>query len=511
MDQHDLNLHKEEREKKKQISWLTSVKLKYVKLGYWDASRHFVWFVALPVLFVAIASLGLGRHDLHRLCEALHYHLANLLACTAAMVFAATLYAFSRPTPVYLIDFACYKPPDELKCSRDRFIQASRSTGRFTQESIDFQRKIVDRSGLGDETYLPPVVFMAEPRGSMALAREETEMVMFSAVEELLDKTQIKAKEVGILIVNCSLFVPTPSLSAAIVRRFGMRGNIQSYNLGGMGCSAGVIAVALARDLLQVHPETLAMVVSTESCTLNWYHGNDRAKLLPNCIFRMGGAALLLATAASATSSRRIKPKYELVHAVRTHKGASDESYQCVFQDEDSSGTIGVNLSKDLMAQAGDALKTNITTLGPLILPVSEQLCFFATLVARKLLGNRKIKPYIPDFKLAVEHFCIHAGGRAVLDAIQHNLGLSARHLEPSRMTLHRFGNTSSSSLWYELGYAEAKGRVRRGHRVWQIAFGSGFKCNSAVWVALRDVEPRGPGAWSDCIDRYPVPVVAFD
>ncbi|KAJ0041095.1 hypothetical protein Pint_27504 [Pistacia integerrima] len=26
-----------------------------------------------------------------------------------------------------------------------------------------------------------------------------------------------------------------------------------------------------------------------------------------------------------------------------------------------------------------------------------------------------KIKPYIPDFKLAFEHFCIHAGGRAVL------------------------------------------------------------------------------------------------
>ena len=29
---------------------------------------------------------------------------------------------------------------------------------------------------------------------------------------------------------------------------------------------------------------------------------------------------------------------------------------------------------------------------------------------------------------------------------------------------------------------------VRRGDRVWQIAFGSGFKCNSAVWRALRNV-----------------------
>lgn len=57
-------------------------------------------------------------------------------------------------------------------------------------------------------------------------------------------------------------------------------------------------------------------------------------------------------------------------------------------------------------------------------------------------------------------------------------------------MTLYRFGNTSSSSLYYELAYAEAKGRIRRRDRLWQIAFGSGFKCNSAVWKALRTIKP---------------------
>ncbi|KAH9319506.1 hypothetical protein KI387_021275, partial [Taxus chinensis] len=63
---------------------------------------------------------------------------------------------------------------------------------------------------------------------------------------------------------------------------------------------------------------------------------------------------------------------------------------------------------------------------------------FFATLVVRKLFMV-KIKPYIPDFKLAFEHFCIHAGGRAVLDELEKNFQLSEWHMEPSRMTLYRF------------------------------------------------------------------------
>ncbi|CAI0465669.1 unnamed protein product [Linum tenue] len=312
------------------------------------------------------------------------------------------------------------------------------------------------------------------PNPNMDMARKEAEAVMFTAIDELLEKTGVKAKDIGILI----------------------RGNVMSYNLGGMGCSAGLISIDLAKQLLQVHPNSYALVVSMENITLNWYFGNDRSMLVSNCLFRMGGAAILL----SNRSSDRRRSKYQLIHTVRTHKGADDRSYSCVFQKEDDTGRVGVSLSKDLMAVAGEALKTNITTLGPLVLPMSEQLLFFVTLVARKVFQVKKIKPYIPDFKLAFEHFCIHE--------LEKNLELTDWHMEPSRMTLHRFGNTSSSSLWYELAYSEAKGRIRRGDRTWQIAFGSGFKCNSAVWRALRTVDPaKEKNPWMDEIGEYPVHV----
>lgn len=59
----------------------------------------------------------------------------------------------------------------------------------------------------------------------------------------------------------------------------------------------------------------------------------------------------------------------------------------------------------------------------------------------------------------------------------------------------------------YELNYIESKGQMRRGNRVWQIGFGSGFKCNSAIWKCLRTVKTPVDGPWEECVDRYPVDI----
>ncbi|XP_022961175.1 3-ketoacyl-CoA synthase 11 [Cucurbita moschata] len=481
-----------------------SVKLKYVKLGYHYLITHGMYLFLSPLVVVIAAQLStFSLQDLREVWGHLQYNLVSVILCSTLLVFLSTLYFLTRPRPVYLVNFSCYKPDEARKCTKKIFMDQSQMTGTFTEENLQFQRKILERSGLGDSTYLPEAVLNIPPNPSMAEARKEAEIVMFGAIDELLAKTSVKPKDIGILIVNCSLFNPTPSLSAMVINHYKLRGNIVSYNLGGMGCSAGLISIDLAKQLLQVHPNSYALVISMENITLNWYFGNDRSKLVSNCLFRMGGAAILL----SNRRSERRRSKYQLVHTVRTHKGADDKCFSCVTQEEDSTGKIGVTLSKDLMAVAGDALKTNITTLGPLVLPMSEQLLFFGTLVGKKLF-KMKIKPYIPDFKLAFEHFCIHAGGRAVLDELEKNLQLSDWHMEPSRMTLYRFGNTSSSSLWYELAYTEGKGRMKKGDRTWQIAFGSGFKCNSAVWKALRTINPakeRSP--WMNEIDQFPVNV----
>ncbi|KAL1367096.1 hypothetical protein HN51_021170 [Arachis hypogaea] len=507
--------------RRKLPDFLQSVKLKYVKLGLLGygyslniTTIFIIIFVMVP-LFISFSSspfLQLKDLNLDKLLE----FWSNLIAQPPVLAldkliqlvapplffFLLAFYLAKRSKPVYLVDFACYKPEEERKISVESFLNMSEESGEFQHETLQFQRRISSRAGLGDETYLPRGVMSRPPRLCMEEARAEAEAVMFGALDALFAKTGVNPRDIDIVVVNCSLFNPTPSLSAMIVNHYKLRTNVKTYNLGGMGCSAGLISIDMAKDLLRANPNSYAIVVSTENITLNWYFGNDRSMLLCNCIFRMGGAAVLL----SNKPSDRSRSKYQLVHTVRTHKGADDKNYNCVYQKEDQNGKVGVCLAKELMAVAGDALKTNITTLGPMVLPFSEQFMFLVSLIRKKM--GAKVKPYIPNFKYAFEHFCIHAGGRAVLDELQKNLSLEEWHMEPSRMTLHRFGNTSSSSLWYELAYTEAKGRVQKGDRVWQIAFGSGFKCNSAVWKALRVInleqDWRG-NPWDDSIDKYPV------
>ncbi|KAJ4958262.1 hypothetical protein NE237_025373 [Protea cynaroides] len=460
-------------------------------------------FISPLVELIAAKISIFSMQDFLDLWDFLRFNHDSVVVCSTLLVFIFALYFLTRPRPVYLVNFSCYKPEDARKCTRKFYMERSTALGCFTKENLDFQRKILERSGFGESTYIPEAVVSAPPNPCMVEARKEAEAVMFGAIDELFAKTKVKPRSIGIVIVNCSLFNPTPSLSAMVINRYKLRGNIISYNLGGMGCSAGLISIDLAKHLLQVHPNTYALVISMENLTLNCYFGNDRSMLLSNCLFRMGGAAILL----SNKRADRRRSKYQLIHTVRTHKGADDECFSCVTQKEDPTGRVGVSLSKELMTVAGDALKANITSLGPLVLPMSEQLLFLATLIGRKHF-KMKIKPYIPNFKLAFEHFCIHAGGRAVLDELEKHLQLTEWHMEPSRMTLYRFGNTSSSSLWYELAYTEAKGRIKKGDRAWQIAFGSGFKCNSAVWKALKTVNPAmEQSPWIDEIDQFPVNV----
>lgn len=332
-------------------------------------------------------------------------------------IIAACVYWLLSVKPsVYCMDYAVYTPPAEWAVTQDELCEIMRRIGVYSEDSLAFMRRMLERSGTGERTAWPgSVVCLIRPElkrengyvlpataaashydgdgcdtgkgrckgaapaaalasdsssacgsdrdataagpasaasasagGSLVdfsidAARANAERVTFSVVADVLAKTKTRPRDIDFLIVNCSLFCPTPSLCSSITRHFGMRSDIRSYNLGGMGCSAGVISIDLARQLLQNKPGSRALVVSFEDISQQLYTGNTRSMLLQNTLFRVGGSAVLL-------SNRPVdgfRAKYRLLHTVRV-QDTSEAAHRCVYQRKDEDGRMGIELSKDI-------------------------------------------------------------------------------------------------------------------------------------------------------------------
>ncbi|KAG2401509.1 3-ketoacyl-CoA synthase [Vigna angularis] len=327
-----------------------------------------------------------------------------LLPCFLLLCFLLKHF-LSKPSPIYLVDFSCLKPPTHCRVPFSAFVENASLWEVFDSESIAFMDKILHSSGQSEETYLPPALHYIPPKTHHTESIKEVQMVLFPIVDDLLAKTNVSPLDIDILIINCK---------------------------------------------------------------------------------------------AKKTA------KYRLVTTRRTQRAFDDKAYFSAFREEDSEGKLGVTLKRDLLNVAGETLRANISILGCEILPLSEKFRCGVSLIKKKFIKSEGT--YVPNFKTVIQHFCLPCSGRPVIREIGKGLKLSERDIEPALMTLHRFGNQSSSSLWYELAYLEAKERVHKGDKVWQLGMGSGPKCNSVVFKCIRPIVGEyNKGPWADCIHGYPI------
>ncbi|CAF2283409.1 hypothetical protein BRARA_D01714 [Brassica rapa] len=415
----------------------------------------------------------------------------------------------------YILDYQCHKPSDDRMVSTQFSGEIIHRNKNLGLNEYKFLLKAIVSSGIGEQTYAPRLVFEGrEERPSLQDGISEMEDFYVESIGKLLERQKISPKEIDILVVNVSMLSTMPSLASRIINHYKMREDVKVFNLTGMGCSASLISVDIVKNIFKSYANKLALIATSESLGPNWYSGNNRSMILANCLFRSGGCAILLTN----KRSLRKKAMFRLKCMVRTHHGAREDSYNCCIQSEDEQGRVGFYLGKNLPKAATRAFVDNLKVITPKILPVTELFRFMLKLLIKKIKmhqnpskASMNLPPGTPikagiNFKTGIEHFCIHTGGKAVIDGIGHSLDLSEYDIEPARMTLHRFGNTSASSLWYVLAYMEAKKRLKRGDRVFMISFGAGFKCNSCVWEVVRDLTVGGSkgNVWNHCIDDYP-------
>jgi hypothetical protein len=202
-----------------------------------------LWYLIIAVLLIQIASL-LHSHSFDfksfwstevvtlELGKGEFFYLGWK---TLALVAILGWVWYRSDKPVYLIDFTCFEPPRCWRVTSAETVNILKSQGCFTEDSMKFMEKILSQSGVGDETAWPPTVSAnVSESATIENARRESETVMFDCVRKLLKRTNTKAKDIDILVINCSLFSPTPSLCSMVINEFGMRSDVSSYNLSGM-------------------------------------------------------------------------------------------------------------------------------------------------------------------------------------------------------------------------------------------------------------------------------------
>ncbi|GFH15283.1 predicted protein [Haematococcus lacustris] len=224
----------------------------------------------------------------------------------------------------------------------------------------------------------------------------EAKLVLVGAFEGLLAKTGLAPADIDILVTTCSIYCPTPSLASMLINHFKMRPGIQSYSLNGMGCANGVVAINLIRDLLQAHPNSNAVFLTTEITTPAFYRGKDKSRLVTNVLFRMGASAMLF------SNKRRWagRAKYRLLHCIRTHTGARDTAYRCIAYGPDDEGHNGVSLGVNVVDEASHALTNAMTRVAPHILSWGQILAYLLN-TGHKQLAKLAGLPRPPTFKPA--------------------------------------------------------------------------------------------------------------
>lgn len=239
--------------------YMKPLKGNYLKLVFHHVVSNAIFLCMPPLLALLLPRLSAASLASPQLSP------HSAAAGSTLLGLAAALYLLRLPRPVYLVDFACFKGSAAYVGSRVTILAKFTGGGTFTEETVAFQRKMLERSGISDEAYIPASLLCDPPDMCYRTAQEEAETVIFGAVDEVFRNTGVAARDVGVLVTNCSLHNPTPTYADMIVQRYKMSPDVITYNLAGMGCSAGLISIDLVRRLLQVYPNQSFLSITSKS------------------------------------------------------------------------------------------------------------------------------------------------------------------------------------------------------------------------------------------------------
>lgn len=213
---------------------------------------------------------------------------------------------------------------------------------------------------------------------------------------------------VGTLVTVTCTQAAAPGLDRPILTHTPIPQNVHRWNLGFMGCSAGLAGIRL------VHQGSLtrgdALVAACELCSLHFQYTDDLDQMTANLLFADGAAAMLLSSMPSAV---------RIVDCRCVSVPALADQMVWLAGDHGLKLRLSQDLPETLAARLPDAVD--------------------------HFLDDNAIS------RESVQHWLVHPGGPQILDSVEQSLQLPADSLRLSRDVFRRLGNMSSPTIFFIL------------------------------------------------------------
>ncbi len=268
------------------------------------------------------------------------------------------------------------------------------------------------------------------------------------AVAGALKRAGLEPRDVDYLCCVTSTGLMTPGFSALLLKQLGMRTDTSRLDVVGMGCNAGLNAMAPLVSWAETHPGHIAVMVCIEICSAAYAFDATMRTSVVNSLFGDGAAAIVVSTDPDVgldgfgpeilhTRSHIIP---EAIEAMRFDWDSQHERYS-FYLDPEVPYVVGANIEQ---------------ALGQLLDGTG--------------LGRGDIT-----------HWLIHSGGKKVIDSLRVNINLSRHDVRHTLGVLRDYGNVSSGSFLFSYERLCEEGCARPGDYGVMITMGPGSTIETAL------------------------------
>ena len=253
-----------------------------------------------------------------------------------------------------------------------------------------------------------------------------------------------KNKPITHLITVSCTGMSAPGLDLELMELLDLPRNINRSSVNFMGCYAAIHALKMADYICKAEPAARVLLVCTELCTLHFQKEATTDNLASSLLFADGSAAALVTADTAEEEGLCLHRFYSEV----VPKGKKDMSWEL-----SSSGFL-----MTLSGYVPDLIEAD-----------------FLPLVNRAMQDT--------EYSLArIGHWCIHPGGKKILDVIRKQLQLPQTALEHSETVLRENGNMSSPTLLFVLKRIMDEQQQSGTHKpVFAAAFGPGLTMETFI------------------------------